>query len=471
MPDMKPCPPIKWTDLPQFKRSTTPGVVMFAPLCLPGISRNGSCSTDNLRYMISVPWKRIFTDVDTGWTTEQAWTAPGGNRYYWKTVPARGDNPIALALLRGWADVSRARFRQLYNKTSGYAKADRNKPLKSLLDDKVHVYTIRNGTFKSVWRDKYGVITVETAPKTGETIGAFVDRGGYLLDTLLVNGKPVNDQHRYLKLEDAPREPWMSDKIDSYELQMRYWEGENFLVYRIRIEYNGSLENAYNWTTDKIKSAAAWACDLANDPRADTAIAAAGAGATLIPVAVPYVAAVATTQQGVKEVCATVGVLTATTPAPPCIPRTEPGGVPTFTQDGGPLIWNPLARKNYAQSVGSEIPKGAGALAPVAQVRETPPAPQPDVTPTALARTWPDGSITWRDPQTPGYDVAVPAQAQGLTHRVVAIGVPQPADVRVVNRTEWERAVLPWNRRRSAKIGLGVGGVAIAAALTAIALR
>lgn len=418
------CPPL--SPRQTLFATLPPGVFGFFLGCKDGAPR---CAIDQAEVAIQIKW----TDV-----VAQGWIAPGGNRYWKTSIPAAPSDPRALAVFRLLASRSADAFRSMG----------------------------RNGTAKMAdvmaagqWVSTYGAMTVPIQPHPQETVGAFVARGGYLLDLrpsfspiLGPPGGRINDASAGVRWQGqgASTYPWLADSnILVAELWGNYDPHEGKINCTLRLVYKGKWDRAVAAVTGAISAAAATFCGKLVE-HAGTAMTVS----TAFPAAKPYMGA----YTAALTAC---GLTVNQVPPAPCIPR-EPRPE-DLTVVAGPV--NIL----LAHSTGR---KGAFAQAPDTmtlgiKVAATTPLPPTPPSPSG----YPPGTIAWRDPAA-GYSVAVPAPTDDVTHRVVAMGQPAvPAGVHVVDRGEWERATLPWVRRRTSKIGLMAGGVVFAIVGTAAALR
>jgi hypothetical protein len=71
---------------------------------------------------------------------------------------------------------------------------------------------------------------------------------------------------------------------------------------------------------------------------------------------------------------------------------------------------------------------------------------------------YPPGTIAWLDPSVNAYRIGTPFAGMGITHviRPETLAALPPVGILVVNKAQWLKATLPWIRRPSTKIGLGV---------------
>lgn len=410
------------------KGALKPIVCTRADLCMEG------CPIDEAFVPIQIKW----TDV-----VSQGWVAPGGNRYWKTSLTATASDPRVAAVLRMLAGRSASKFVELFAKDTGRTMA---KVMES-----------------GAWVAKYGIMSVPVTPKPQESVAAFIARGGYLLDLRpgfsAILGPPggrVSDAGSGVKWQGQGSTvySWLADSdIEVIELWGNYDAAAGKVNYTLRIDYRGDWDKAVNAVAGGISRAMGSFCN-----KLATNVGTAMTISTAFPAAKPYMGA----YTAALAIC---NLSMAQIPRVPCIPR-EP-------RPDDMMAMVTSAKINFTgggkSSFAAQIPGITAAV--VAAVGATPTAPAGPLPPTPPA-AFPAGTIAWRDPATPGYDIAVPMPTNGVTHQVVLMGVPTlPAGLHVVDRAEWERATLPWFRRRVSKIGLAVGGVIAAAAATAVAAR
>ncbi len=423
-----PCPVPSWRDLPNLKRSTSPGVVLFAEACLPGTETAAGCPAGSAFYSIAVPWSTITSDHTTA--TERAWTAPGGNRYFTQQLAADPRDPRVASVLRKMAAYSKTAFADTFGSNKNTMAA---------------IMANAPG-----WAASYGLVSVETAPSPTETAAAFVARGGYLLDvrpgwSAFLGKTP---------LWAVGREPWMSTSIRQYELWATY-DPAGTVTLMIRVVFEGDWTQATNATIGKIDSVIGnpdSVCGKLTDPTVAVTI---GLTSKVYPAAAAPYKALATT-------CKIMALF----PEPDCVPPIVAAGAagativaPTGGVTLGPGATQAGRRPQSAQSAGNASVYTA--LAP------------------AVTAGPPLGSIAMLDATaSAGYRMAIPQPGAGVTHREVGVpptarwsaAQPVPPGVLVVNRGAWDKATLPWIQRRSSKIGLVVGGGVAAVAAVAAAV-
>lgn len=452
------CPAASWTAIPELNRETTPAI-LFAPGCLPGTAdAQGACATRNLRYTIAIPWSTFLA---------QARKAPGGNLYWDGSVPADRRNPTAFWLMNQMA---------IRNLVTFQARGKRG------------TERVSDALAKG-FLTKIGLVSVPIDPTANETTDAFVARGGQLFYPpgdyyafgggtpiySLVPAQLVGNAGQATSggavVEGRRRTPtelllysaipsWMQD-VRAVEVYANYVVAANRIDYTIRVDWANAgaqvVDSVVRWLEQNVSKL----CTKLNDPSVVTATTAASA----TPVTAPY-AAGATTVRQLCNLPANYAAMTGCTPRAPG----SPGSVEALLAapvvlSGKYMRFASLSGGKAAMSAQSAGAASAFAINPAAPVAPTPPAPPPTTT------TYPTGTIAWYDPKT-GYSIAVPAPAGGVTHRVIAMGwATVPAGVRVVDLATWERATLPWMRRRAAKIGFMVGGIALAVVGTAALVR
>lgn len=404
------CPVIDPLRPPSIGREL-PGVFQFGAVCLPGTATSAGCAPEQRYYAIQVPWNTFVTD---------GWVAPGGNRYWSKTVPE--GSPEGLTVLRLMADVSKNQFRRTFKRDSL-----KNKPMGRVLAEYPD------------WVADYGNLHVEVRPDPNETAGAFIARGGYLL---WVSGALQTQKSKVL---DSYIPAWLPrDKIKYAQLWGGYKADRLSVEYVIRLVFEGTWDSITRATFGNLGKATKKFCEgVTNEKVAAATIAAT----TLYPAAAPY-AAVWAAAAGVCNVNALPCELPVGTPPPPANPTlpTVGSGVtvstppPASTSVKANTIWATDAGRQYA------------------------------ATATTIVQSYPEGTIAWYDSAAGGYRTAIPAPGPGVTHRVLSnVTAALPRGARPVNKTDWERATLPWWRRTHTKIGMVIGGVAAAGAATVFA--
>ncbi len=392
-----------------------------ADLCLEG------CSVDQAFVAIQIKWNDVVA---------QGWVAPGGNRYWKTSLPASASDPRVTAVLRMLAGRSASAFVSTWGRVTEKTMAD----------------VMAAG----VWVTKYGIMSVPVTPLPQETPAAFVARGGYLLDLRpsfsAILGPPggrVSDAHDDVvwQRQGATVYPWLADAgVRAIELWGNYDAAAAKLNYTLRVEYTGDWDKTVNSAATGISNAMGTFCGkLAANVGAALTISTAFPAAT--PYMGAYTAALALCNLSMSQI-----------PPTPCVPR-EPLPDDLMAMVG-------TAKINFTGGGGKSAFAQIPGMPAAAAINPTPAAPLP---PTPAA-TFPAGTIAWRDPATPGYDIAIPAPGNGVTHRVWGMGLTTvPPGIHIVDRREWERATLPWFRRRTSKIGFAVVGVALAAGATAAA--
>lgn len=460
------CPPAKWSAIPALDRNTTKAL-MFAPGCLPGTTdSNGACSTKDIRYTLTIPWDEFQA---------RARKAPGGNLYWEGWVHADRKNPLAHWLLEQMAIRNRIIFR------------DRARGDKETVE-----HALGRGFLK-----KFGLVNIPIEPKPGETIDAFSKRGGHLFYPA------SNERHAFAPTKKKPRpiyrmavkapgeydvrapamglregientensqalaflrlvdaKPKWLDDVDAVEIYASYNVPEERVYYTIRLAWTSKYQQVLNNITDKLFDP----CGTLNQPEVRIARKVAAA----VPATAPYAAGVETAAM----ICAGIDIGSALIADEPCTPR--PAGGPGSIEEmlAKPVV---LSAKYMRVDPPKKLPPPPPPPAPPPPKTVTPPPARPkqppQTPPKQVTPAYPAGSIAWADPAVPGYLIAAVAPAgANVTHRVVARGVAAvPPGVRVVSRSEWERATLPWVQRRTSKIGIGAGiGAAVLAVVGAV---
>lgn len=430
------CPLPTWRNLPELDRRRLPGV-FFAPACLPGAATSSGCPARATYYTIALSWEDFIA---------KGHIAPGGNRYWseWNRKLSTYD-PVVVALLRSMATASMHlwRTRVRFQATNAQAAMFRRDGLK-------HFKTVDAVLATGRWVTNYGIISVETQPVPGETLDAFTARGGYLLNVEAERGHIYDEPSRGSPLlgvraieSYAPKWPGAED-IRQIELWGKYIPAEGTVSYWVRVDYKGVWDKAW----DTLSGAASWVCAQTSSAETQTAIALAEA----FPPTAAYAGAVA----AAARVCA-VGAIV----SPPCIPRAPADPANLYFIDESRALLKPTGRGDVLRADFALMPgSGVKAQSP------TTPTPSP-----AQETAFPPGTIAYQDPAQPGFKIAVPQPGSGTTHRPVGVTPTAPLGAQVVDRGEWERATLPWVRRRTSKIGLMAGGVVVALVGTAAALR
>lgn len=341
---------------------------MFGDACLPGSATAAGCPANKQIFTIVIPWHRVMGDYpgrgrNDPWNDWKSWTAPGGNRYYWESLPNGLRDPRVISLIQMMAHASKYMFQKAYN-TSNWNMSD-------LLA-------------RGEWKTSYGAVSVPILPLTGEKAKDFVARGGYLLDlrpdaSPFLSKRPIftpTDEATYTKLVAAaqrayfgpmgahPPEKWMPD-FYGYEL-WGFYAPTATATMTLRIVQDDALTRGLATIFGSIGQA----CAAIQDPRAALVVA----GATAVPAAAPMVSAYKT--------AATICNLPNLFSSPPCIPLPpEEGGTPPpFIPivDDALIKGAPTLKKQYAASIATISP-GANTLAPESPGADTP-APE--------ARSW-----------------------------------------------------------------------------------
>jgi hypothetical protein len=328
----------------------------------------------------------------------------------------------------------------------------------------------------------YGVMHVEIRPQPNETAKAFAQRGGYMLWIDPASGAFTSHQPI-----DWYKPPWLPDEISTCQLFGYYDVAGGTVHYSVRVEYRDTWEKVVRkiaggiqWGFEKFcatvtgekaqqaEVAVNMYQDLTKPPETSTSnrgtagfgdastdvasIAATGAAAAMVTN--PYAAAWLVAKAG----CAMY------TRAPePCVPRTDQPlpPSPTFTT-AATGTWK-----------GSNTASGASNAATMPGTAIDPRIFNPVTQPTtpAVPQPFPPGTIAWWNPRANGFLLAIPLPGPGTSHVVVggvdATVVPSvPPGVMRVEHGEWDRATLPFLRRRSTVLG----GVSVLAVLGASAV-
>lgn len=450
------CPAATWTAIPALDRESTPAI-LFAPGCLPGTAdRSGTCATRDLRYTIVIPWDTFLA---------QARKAPGGNLYWEASVPADRRNPTAFWLMNQMAIRNLAAFQE---RGAG---------------ERELVSSALNRGFVM----KIGLVTVPVDPNPNETLDALIKRGGQLFYPpgspyhAFGGDKPIyslvprqlvgqtqaqaaagrGQRSATEKLMYGAIPSWM-ENVREVNVHAAYDVAANRINYYIRLAWTNAgarvVDSAVRWLEQNV----AKLCAKLNDPKVVTATTAASAA----PVTAPY-AAGATTMRTICNAPANYAAMTGCIPRPPG----SPGSVEALLAT--PVILSAKYMRMASLPGANKPPTRATPFLPATSMTVTSmPAAATPTTPSTSTSTLPVGSIAWRNPATDGFDIAVPAPGPGTTHRVVVMTAPTPpVGVQVVDRATWERATLPWVRRRTSKIGIGAVALVVAITGTAVAIR
>lgn len=409
-----------------LRTALPPGMLGFLVECKPGSLIDIPCSATRAdRCTTGCTVDQAFIPIQISWEREvmaSGRIAPGGNRYWSTSFPAKLQDPRAMAALRFLSARSAQAFCDIWAKDTTRSMAD----------------VMAAGQ----WVTKVGLIGVPVQPKSDETAAAFVARGGYLLD-LRPAFSPILNGTAWQK-QGATIYPWLAGtNIRTVEL----WGSYDFVAEQInltlRIVYSGQWDRAANAVGKAISSAGSSFCgQLAKNAGYAATVA------TVFPATAPYMAA----YSGALTLCS----ISQVTPVP-CIPR-EPDPMDYVAQ---------IARATWAVTA----PPAGQAPSP----KRPPSAANSIITAgldTLTSRSYPQGTIAYRAASSPGYDIAVPTT--GPRYQVVTRNAPSlPAGVRVVERKEWEAATMPLIQRRSFQIGAGVVTVlgAVAAAAVVVARR
>lgn len=427
MADPKYCPRPGTTEV--LHSILPPGVLGFLVACPPGTMKEVYCTRADLCVSgcaidkAIIPFQIKWSDIVSGGRT-----APGGNRYWSTTISADPRDPRVSAVLHMLASRSASVFVETWGKVTAKDMA----------------YVMSFGT----WTTNVGLMTVPVMPIPKETPAAFVARGGYLFDmrpafSPIINGSAWQKQ-------GASLYSWLVDTdVKSVELWGNYDPAAGKVNYTYRIVYRGKWESTVNSIGKGIDAAGRGFCNKLTQ-NAGYASTAAMTFPSLAPYAAVYTSALA--------VC---GIASA--PSLPCIPR-EPR-----PEDGVALASS--ARVTIGSGAGTSPPVKGGkpGVLVMPSITETG-ALTVSQNPTGI--TYPAGTIAWENIKGAGFDVAVPQQGGSALYHIMQRGLPAPPpNARVVDRTEWEKAVFPWLQRYNVKVGLGVAAATIMTAAVVAALR
>lgn len=355
--------------------------------------------------------EQMFYSVLIPWdkVVNEGWTAPGGNRYWASSTPE--NSPAGLAILRLMADESRKHFQRVF---SG---SDRR------MSEVLQTYAGKLALVE-------GIVRVPIQPDPNETAGTFVRRGGYLLWI-----DPATGPFRSRQALDRYKAAWMGGDVAGSQLWGHYRPQTKTVEYSLRLVYKGTWQTV----ATTITRAGGWSvrnfCSTITSEKATQAAYAAA----LYPGAQPYVAA----WGAATQMCGY-----GTAPAEPCTPR-EGQPQPPAPPVTGSAGWKTA---NTAWAGGAANVLTAAVTSQVA---------------------YPAGSIAYVDPVPQLIHIAFPQPGKGTTHALQTSlpftdGAPRvPSTLFQVTREQWERATLPWTKRRSTKIG-AFGVALIGAAATAV---
>lgn len=384
-----------------------PGVLQFGATCLPGTATASGCNDDQKFYALLVPWDQVLAN---------GWIAPGGNRYWQSQVKVTPKDPLATAIIRLMADASKKQFQYIFGKKDDYKKLTMAQVLTK---------------YRTGWVMQYGIARAEVEPNPHETAANFVARGGYLLHA---DGEFIGKGNYVL---DSYKPAWLPSDVKYVQLIASYDPGAALIGYTVRVVMTGSWDKVMRATLGQIGTAQKKFCSTLTGEKA----AQAAMAATLYPAATPYAVAWTAAAQmcGLNQL--------------PCepLPGQPSPAAPSLINTGG-------GKRGSIVSVGAWLPGTALTTPP-------PAAPVPF--------KYPEGTIAWYDAAAAGYRIALPAPGQDTTHQplVTAAATTVPLGALIVTKREWERATLPWLRRGSTKIGMMIGGIAVASAATVFASR
>jgi hypothetical protein len=463
------CPRIDPLRPPTLPRDQ-PGLLKYAATCMPGTATSSGCADDQKYWAVVIPWAFVESNAPA---LGRSWTAPGGNRY-WANVPgAPIETPTGKALLRLMASRSKMHTDNVFKNWDEY----KNLPMSQVIQKTQGKLAL-----------DYGVMRVEIRPQPNETAKAFAQRGGYMLWIDPATGAFTSHQPI-----DWYKPPWLPDEISTCQLFGYYNLSTGRVEYSVRVEYRDTWEKVVRkvaggiqWGFDKFcatvtgekaqqaEVAVNMYQDLTKPPETSTSnrgtagfgrpagfglgdaasdiatISATGAAAAMVTN--PYAAAWLVAKAG----CAMY------TRAPePCVPRTDQ-----------PLPPSPVYTTAAAGTwKGSMTASGASSSATIPGSSLDPRIFNPVIQPTtpAIPQPYPPGTIAWWDPRANGFLLAAPLPGPGTSHMIVdgSHTVPAvPPGVMRVERGEWDRATLPFLRRRSTVLG----GVSVLAVLGASAV-
>lgn len=411
------CPVIDPLRPPSLPRDL-PGVLQYGATCLPGTATSAGCATDQMFYAVLIPWADVISDTPK---IGRAWTAPGGNRYWASETPE--NSPTGLAILRLMADQSRKHFQHMFGGGRNAPDYD-GRSMSEVISAYAGKLTLDEG-----------IVHVEKRPDPNEIAGNFVRRGGYMLWI-----DPATGPFRSRYALDWYHPPWLGGDIKNVWLYGYYNVATKTVEYSVRVEMKETWRKVVESSTGWIADATAKFCSTITSERATQAAYAS----MLYPGAQAYSAG----WNAAVQMC---GLSTA-----PCTPREgqpQPPAPPVAPPPGA-TGWK-LA--HTASAAGQYVP-GAGAL-----------TAQPQ---------FPAGSIAYVDPVPQLIHIAFPQPGKGTTHvpqtsLPFVNGVPRvPPTLFQVSREQWERATMPWTKRRSTKIGaIGVAVIGAIATTATIMTR
>lgn len=411
-----------------------PGTFGFFAACRSGTLKEISCTRSDL-CISGCAIDKAFMPFQIKWAEIVAGgrTAPGGNRYWSTTIPADPNDPRVFTALNTLASRSATAFVDIWGKVTGKDMA----------------YVMAAGQ----WVTKAGIMNVPVLPIPTETPAAFVARGGWLLDmrpafSPILNGTKWQGQGTSFY-------PWMKGVVDkdiqTVELWGNYDAAVNKLNYMYRIVYKGSWQRTVDNMSTAIANAGTTFCSklAQNAGYAMTA-------ASVIPALAPY-AAVYTSALGLCGIVAP--------PPLPCVPR-EP-------QPGDGMVLTTMTRVVLTPAAGTPPSgSGSGGKQGVLVLPSIMDQGSLTVAQNSTGVVYPTGTIAWENIKGAGYDIAVPQQGASTTHRIVRRGAPTaPANARIVDQAEWEKAVFPWLRRANIQLGLGVATAALVTTAAIVTLR
>lgn len=411
----QPCPTIDPLRPPSLPRDL-PGVLQYGATCLPGTATASGCAANQMFYAVLIPWADVISDTPK---VGRSWTAPGGNRYWASETPE--NSPAGLAILRLMADTSRKHFQHMFG-------GGRNAPDY----DQRRMAEVISAYAGKLTLDE-GLVHVEKRPDPNETAGNFVRRGGYMLWV-----DPETGPFRSRAALEWYHPPWLGSDITNIALYGYYNVAKKTVEYSIRVAFKDTWRKIAEKSTGWLAAATQKFCSTITSEDATKAAYAS----MLYPGAQAYSAA----WNSAVQMCGLS--------MQPCTPR------PGQPQPPAPPVTAPVGAgaggwkaQNAAQYTGV-------------------------LTPTLAQQSpYPAGSIAYVDPAAQLVHIAFPLPGPGTTHMAQPAALPFvngqppaiPPTLFQVTREQWERATLPWARRRSTKIGAIGAAVLGATAIAAVA--
>jgi len=428
-----PCPVIDPLRPPTLPRDL-PNLLLFAATCLPGTGTATGCATNQMFYSVLIPWPNVVSDTPQA---GRSWTAPGGNRYW--ADQTRENTPAGLAMLRLMAEVSRKHFQRTFQQDDY-----KNLTMAQVLERYAGKLAVSDG-----------IVYVEKRPDPNETAGNFARRGGYLLWI-----DPASGPFRGRQPLDGYRPSWVPFEITAIQLWAYYNAATKTVEYNVRVVFKG--------TWQKIATGIMEGAGFLLQQQRKLCEVITGEDAQKAQMA-------AEIYQRNREAAAKAETTNTGTPAgpPPTSPYEAAWAATVAVCRQGLQTWNappvpehclppkPVATPTYGWKSQTAVATSGGAASTVG-VLATQPA-------------YPPGSIAYVDPTAQLVLVAVPQPGKGTTHALQSSlpfmnGQPYvPTSLFQVTREQWERATLPWIKRRSTKIGaIGIAIIGATATATAI---